>query len=171
MTVVAFTGTQHGMTDEQADALRYVLEQVRFASIDARSKEPDEFHHGDCVGADEEARRIAWAREFQLHCHPGFPEGHPKRARTDNDETYPMKDPLLRNRQMVHLADLVAAAPRTHDEVLRSGTWATIRYARRLRKHLAIIYPDGKIETWTPTFVSESGSPATSAPAASVTST
>jgi hypothetical protein len=144
MTVVAFSGTRAGMTEKQADALRYVLEQIRFATIALGDRTArDEFHHGDCIGADEQARTIAKAREFHLHCHPGFPEGDPQRAGTENDETYPVRPPLARNKEMVELADIVIAAPYSAAERLRSGTWATVRHARKTSTSLIFVYPDG----------------------------
>lgn len=145
MTVVGFTGAQSGMSEEQRDELMYQLEQIRFKSIAEGEREPDEFHHGDCVGADEEAVAIARARGFHLHCHPGFPEEHPKRAGTENHETYPMKDPLVRNRDIVDAADVLIACPALPNEVIRSGSWATIRYARGEGKPVILIKPSGAV--------------------------
>lgn len=156
MTVVGFTGTQRGMTDEQQDALRYVLEQIRFDSIDHRADTPDEFHHGDCIGADAEARTIAKAREYHLHCHPGFPEGHPKRAGTRNDETYPLLNPLARNKRIVDEADVIVAAPASATETRRSGTWMTVRYAQRNNKPVVFVLPTGVVTgdtIWLPSRV------------------
>ncbi|KKM09958.1 hypothetical protein LCGC14_1722330, partial [marine sediment metagenome] len=40
--------------------------------------------------------------------------------------------PLARNKLMVARADFLIATPKTMKEVMRgSGTWATIRYARK----------------------------------------
>ena len=150
MTVVAFTGTRNGMTDEQADAVRYVLEQIRLdtASLyDPAPDTPDEFHYGDCVGADEEAFEIAKAREFHTHCHPAFPEGDPRRAGTKGaDETYDVFPPLARNKRMVDASDILVAAPSGAYERVRSGTWATIRYARMIDKPIVMVLPSGAIQ-------------------------
>lgn len=48
MRSIGFTGTREGMTQAQKDV---------FASLVARI-EPDEFHHGDCVGSDEAAAEL-----------------------------------------------------------------------------------------------------------------
>ena len=54
MSIVGFTGTRQGMTDDQKCALRKLLSEIaRNGSF------PLLFHHGDCVGSDEEAHEIA----------------------------------------------------------------------------------------------------------------
>jgi len=45
---IGFRGTRDGMTDQQKESLRQVLAEYQ----------PDEFHHGDFVGADAEAHEI-----------------------------------------------------------------------------------------------------------------
>jgi hypothetical protein len=37
------------------------------------------------------------------------------------------------------------AAPRTPIETLRSGTWATVRYARAYGRPVWIVLPDGSV--------------------------
>jgi hypothetical protein len=102
--IVGFTGTKKGMSDNQKTQLKWLLHNLW------RIKE---WHHGDCVGADKESDTIVdrhSAAEIQRH-----PAG---------------AAPLQRNRRLVAAVELLVAAPRTDKEVLRSGTWATIRYAR-----------------------------------------
>lgn len=74
-----------------------------------------EFHHGNAEGADKEADRIT--RLFKVR--PTIKK-HPAG-----------RDPLKRDRKIVAIVDVLIAAPKTDKEVLRSGTWATIRYARK----------------------------------------
>jgi hypothetical protein len=59
------------------------------------------------------------------------------------------KEYLDRNHDIVDSSDLLIAVSESTVEVLRSGTWATIRYAKKLRKPIKIIYPDGKVELVT----------------------
>lgn len=54
---------------------------------------------------------------------------------------YPVKPPLKRNYDIVDACDILLAAPRTLTEELRSGTWATIRYARKTGKKYLILAP------------------------------
>lgn len=37
------------------------------------------------------------------------------------------------------------ATPSSKEEELRSGTWSTVRYARKLRRPVTLIYPDGSV--------------------------
>ena len=49
-------------------------------------------------------------------------------------------------------ADVMLACPPNYEEIKRgSGTWATIKFARKSGKPLAIVYPDGgfMVENWT----------------------
>lgn len=123
---LGFTGTQEGMSARQKAAFRQML----------RDRGVTELHHGDCVGADSDAHDIAVACGVpRIVIHP--PEDPVKRAwchRRDNGTTEvfvkPEKDYLPRNRDIVNQTQMLTAAPRTMVEVIRSGTWATVRFAR-----------------------------------------
>jgi hypothetical protein len=54
-------------------------------------------------------------------------------------------DPLIRNRLIAARCDALLATPAEPDEVLRSGTWSTIRYARKEGKPITLILPSGEI--------------------------
>jgi hypothetical protein len=56
------------------------------------------------------------------------------------------KNNLSRNRDIVHAADYMLAAPSGYKNIARgSGTWYSIRYAQQVGKKLYIIYPDGVV--------------------------
>ena len=57
----------------------------------------------------------------------------------------PFADPLARNRIIAARCDALLACPAEPDEQLRSGTWSTIRYARKAGKPITIIRPDGGV--------------------------
>lgn len=97
------------------------------------------FHHGDCLGADAQAHGVARELGFWIVVHP--PEEPRGRAFCDGDVILPEKPFLVRNRDIVDASHLVLAAPKTAEEVLRSGTWATIRYARNEEKVLRVLQP------------------------------
>ena len=63
----------------------------------------------------------------------------------------PAKPPLDRNHDIVERCDLLIATPHTVEEQLRSGTWATIRYARKVHRPHYIIRPCGQLVTYTET--------------------
>lgn len=56
----------------------------------------------------------------------------------------------VRNREIVADSELLIACPRTRDEVLRSGVWATIRAMRRARRPLYLVAPDGALSVEPP---------------------
>lgn len=131
MKHLAFTGTQRGMTP---------LQHVRFRNVVAGLL-PDEFHHGDCIGADAEAHDDVVRTASRVHVHPCTING--KRAWRVGAFLYIPLPPLDRNRVMVDDCEALIACPGAMVEELRSGTWTTIRYARRQRKPVHIIWPDG----------------------------
>ena len=132
--IVGFTGTKQGMTRKQ----RAVLEEW----LAARSG--GVFLHGDCVGADAQAHKIAARCGFAITIYP--PEKNKHRAFCRGAfETLPPMEYLVRDRLIAANCDHLVAAPRTMAEEVRSGTWYTVRYARRLRKPVTIIWPNGSV--------------------------
>jgi len=133
MTAAAlgFTGTRHGMTPAQRAA---VAEIIRNAKI---------LHHGDCLGADREAHDIATAHRAWVVVHP--PATPQWRAFCPGHEHRTPKQYLKRNRDIVDETDELLAAPEG-PAALRSGTWATVRYALSVGRRVTIVWPDGSAE-------------------------
>jgi len=131
---IGFTGTQRGMSYEQGETLLAFLSR----------NETNEFHHGDCIGADAEAHEIAKACHIPIYIHP--PLIPKKRAFKHSKFTYPPKLYLERNHDIVDVCSILIACPHSRSEEMRSGTWATIRYAKKKNKETKIIWPDGKIK-------------------------
>jgi len=110
---VAFTGTRAGMSEAQLDQLESVLRWLRLAFADYAGRVV--LHEGEARGADLQAKALAERLGgFRIAEHPAG------------------RDPLARNRDMVDASSVLVAAPATDREAQRSGTWATVRYARRL---------------------------------------
>lgn len=135
---VGFTGTQVGMTKEQKSKF---IECLRYAT-DANND--DEFHHGDCIGSDEQASKIAHDFGLKVVLHP--PVNRKKRAFCKYDKIKIAKPYLVRNRDIVNDTDILFATPKEEYEVLRSGTWSTIRYALKVGKRVLVFYPSGVME-------------------------
>ena len=132
MIRVGFTGTQKGMTEFQKEKFNYHIQRIK----------PDEFHHGDCIGADEEAHNIV--RKVLPDCriviHP--PLNPSKRAWCVGDVYHTEREYKERNYDIVEYSDVLIATPEQPDEILRSGTWMTIRYARKWKvRDIIIIGP------------------------------
>jgi len=135
--MIGFTGTQKGMTRQQKNVLKKLLSEINI-ELNQISKV---LHHGDCIGADKEACEIALDLGFELHCHP--PINSNKRAFVKSKYVEKEKSYLDRNHDIVNSSYILYATPFEMEEVLRSGTWATIRYARKQNKKITIIFPDG----------------------------
>lgn len=128
---VGFTGTQQGMTRTQIRSVGELLTEWF---------EPgSQFHHGDCVGADVQAAEIAKNIGYEVHCHP--PINTSKRGYFFSDVNYKPKDYLDRNHDIVDAVEQMLATPKENEEVLRSGTWATIRYASKTGKRIYVVSP------------------------------
>lgn len=126
---IGFTGTQFGMNQAQRHQL------VEFFKLNAAAI--SEFHHGDCVGADAQAHNIARSFGLKVITHPCTI--HSKRAHCSADyEEIPMA-PLTRNKRIVKVVDHLVAAPFEPTEQRRSGTWATVRYARALERPVTML--------------------------------
>jgi hypothetical protein len=140
---LGFSGTQDGMTIKQRAALTTWIEDY-FDSI-------THFRHGDCVGADAQAHAIVALLKERHGRHQGmYPRIviHPctienKRAKCHVNvyNVHPAKPPLVRNKDIVDNSDVLIAAPKTATEIMRSGTWSTIRYARKMGKRVIILEP------------------------------
>jgi len=141
---IGFTGTRTGMTTAQWETVGLIMAEA----LDI--KKPNEWHDGDCVGADEQAHGIAVTlkrvADIETHGHPCNKDEW--RANKDFDVMHEVMPPLVRNRIIVDSVDLMIAAPKEYENVVRgSGTWATIRYSFRKKKRLYIVWPDGtKVE-------------------------
>lgn len=85
-------------------------------------------------------------REFdpniRIIVHP--PIDHQFRAYLEGDAKDVMRPYLIRNQVIVEATDVLIAMP-NGEEKLRSGTWSTIRYAKRAGKKVYILMPDGTI--------------------------
>lgn len=124
---IGFTGSRWGMSNQQ----KYTLEDL------LRAIKPEEFHHGDCVGADAEAHRIALMLNIPVIIHP--PGNPTNRAFCDGGTVLPTAPYNTRNHGIVDDTDILIAAPQSEEQVIRSGTWATIRYATKINRRVEII--------------------------------
>ena len=126
-----FTGTREGLTLAQKKKLR--------TCFSLSSALRNEFHFGDCVGADQESFEIC--KEKDDH----FSEVHPKmkywvsiahppinnkyRAYCQADIILTPKEYHVRNRDIVKATKhVLTVCPKSKKEVLRSGTWVYISF-------------------------------------------
>ncbi len=139
--VIGFTGTRTGMNELQKKRLKnFLKKQMKPAHTHGNGSGSPLFLHGDCVGADEEAHEIARELGMEIHIRPcDMPAS---RAYVDADVSHPAQPPLVRNKAIVQECTLLVAAPKEGKEQLRSGTWATVRYAKQAGKPVILIRPE-----------------------------
>lgn len=135
---VGFTGTRNGMTKAQSEAFARLIVELN----------PEEFHHGDCVGADNEAANMvhtAMADKCRIIRHPPNED----RLRAFNPHYFADCDPkpyLERNWDIVNESDILIACPKEACWQPKGGTWHTVDYAMMPgKKPVRIIYPGGEV--------------------------
>ena len=136
MINVGFTGTRKGMSPPQLLRVETIIENH------FHGRPNSWFHHGDCIGADAEAREFAAYMGYQIHCHP--PLDPSNRAWTPFDLRDPEYSYHGRNQRIVKQCDFLIAAP-FQSVSEEGGTWWTINCARRLHKPRYIIFRDGSV--------------------------
>jgi hypothetical protein len=142
---LAVSGTRNGMTDAQRVAFCDLLDGIPFQIARVR--------HGDCIGVDADAHKIVRSRLGDatcIHIHP--PRNKREHAACEQTDgpthVHPDDDFLKRDRAMVDASDVVMAFPRGFKEQPRgSGTWVVIRYAKKKRVPLHVVFPDGRVES------------------------
>ncbi len=125
--IAGFTGTRQGMTVEQKLYLALELHRLKVT----------ELHHGDCIGADDEANTIAREMGIKTVGHPPIDEKH--RAFCKCDVWYGGQPYIERNHNIVKCTVHLFVAPKDTSEQLRSGTWATFRYAQSLDRPITMV--------------------------------
>lgn len=148
---IGSTGTQKGMTDWQAE------ESKKFLLF----KNCTELVFGDCVGSDLQMANIAIDAGVKIFTIYPQNKDSRKRAWCFNPEKdikrengdwllfpsgirvrwMPAKPPLERNKLIVDNSEYMIATPKEFEHSIRSGTWATIRYAWKNKKDITIIPP------------------------------
>lgn len=143
--IVGFTGTQKGMTAAQLHNVEAQLRAWRGQVLYGV--------HGACVGADDQFDQMLVALGLPRVIRPCTITHMrvPCERQGIVLKLYDAAPPLDRNKDIVYESDIVLVTPKTMEEELRSGTWATFRYARKLKRHTMIFWPDGSIEmSWRP---------------------
>lgn len=130
--IIGFTGTEKGMTYPQEEKLTSLLKAFR----------PTVVVHGGCVGADSKFHKIC---RDQLKPRPRIcvlPSNI--RSKQGNwlgaDFVAREAPPLERNDKIVRDVEVLIATPEQNEEIMRSGTWATIRYAKKRNVPVIILY-------------------------------
>lgn len=132
------TGTQNGLNTVQIANVKDVLAKLMYTGFEY-------MHNGKCIGADHDLA-ILWDQIGGKVCWHPPTNAYKMTQLLFNGETSELPAPYLdRNKVIVDRSRVLVACPKETTEQLRSGTWATIRHARRTNKKRIIIYPDGNV--------------------------
>ena len=129
---------------------RHPLGRDEFAARESAQtgKETEAFGgppRGISVGSDKEFHDIAYALGIDIVLH--LPTSDKDQAVChDCIRVLERKPHLRRNRDIVDAVIAMIAVPYSEEEQIRSGTWATIRYARKVGRKLYVIFPDGTVD-------------------------
>jgi hypothetical protein len=144
--IAGFTGTREGLSAFQRENLFNFLTASR----------PYGLHHGDCVGADEEAHGIASMLSIPVVVHP--PSSKKFRAFCGKKKGmlpqplvswHHCKPYLERNRNIVDSATYLIACPKENQrpQAMGGGTWYTVDYAlKQVVSPVYLFYPDGRVD-------------------------
>jgi hypothetical protein len=130
-----FTGNQKGWTPAQDAAVWVLMRRLREKGVEW-------LHHGDCVGSDELAHTIWKHLDGKVHLHP--PDIRKKRAFCKADLESAPRPYLVRNAEIVADTNILLATP-SGPETRRSGTWSTVRMARKAKRPIFIVWPNGTV--------------------------
>ncbi len=146
--IIGFTGTSDGMTEAQQ---RVVFNFLRWwVTLSDQAGSQLILVHGDCIGSDAQADAAAVSFGIPRILRPCNIRG--MRAfcdRLNGGQVFKVHrpvDPMKRNTQIVKDVGTLIATPKG-EEVMRSGTWSTVRRARKYKRQILIVMPNGEWRT------------------------
>jgi hypothetical protein len=119
---IGFTGNRNGLRPDQEEQIKLILDEYKNIIV----------LHGDCVGSDTDFHKICvnYKNKITIHIYP--PNNPMLRAFNDGDKVMEEKSYLERNMDIVKNSDILIACPvDKNKEELRSGTWSTVRQAKK----------------------------------------
>lgn len=131
---LGITGTRKGITESQFNVFyKFIVEDCI-----------THLHEGDCIGADYNLTLMfeMLRPDIVIIRHP--PLNTKTQAGGPYDITKEPKSYLERDKDIVNESQYLWAAPKG-EEIVRSGTWATVRYARIKGIPITIVLPEGEI--------------------------
>lgn len=139
---IGFTGRRDGMTTAQLEAIEDIILRT-VSKYSGKVVAVD----GMCVGADTEFNTLAKKADCYCIAYPGHYRNSPENTSLVGggvyDEIRESDTHFSRNRRIVDDTNVLLATPRSRDTSGRGGTNYTINYAKKNKKPVYIVYPDG----------------------------
>ena len=133
---VGFTGSRNSMSNKQVNIFKQITKTLDIT----------EFHHGGCIGSDEIAdaivKNVKKGKQLKTIIHLSYKKD---KANIKADIEIKPAPYLERNKDIVDQSEILIATPR-NKETFNSGTWTTIRYARKKNIPIYIIKPNGVVK-------------------------
>lgn len=137
MTIIGFTGAREGMKKSSKALIKDFIIKGNYI----------EFHHGDCVGADEQFHLLVDSlniKDAVIHIHPpitsrGYKANCASKLNRTKILLHDEKSFLHRNRDIVNSSDLIIATPKSLSMKHLGGTWWTVNYALEKHKEIMIL--------------------------------
>jgi|694.fasta_scaffold134342_3 hypothetical protein len=132
---IGFTGNRYGLSIEQKEQIKLILDNYTNIIVS----------HGDCVGADTDFHNLCINyretypdKSLMIHI---FPPNDPKSRAFNKGDLLMGENPyLVRNSAIIKNSSILIGCPiDKNKETLRSGTWSTIRKARKQNLLLYIL--------------------------------
>jgi hypothetical protein len=136
---LGFIGTTKGLNKAQKATLAKLLSKLG----------PEEIHLGDHSGDDAEFEPIARIFPSRLIFHPHrVDKDHPYQSRAmlakGSEESVAVVGRLEALRDIVDVAETMIFTPTEREPKSHDECWAAIYYARRRRKQIWYVFPDGQ---------------------------
>lgn len=134
---VGFTGTREGWTPQQREVMvSLLLRRIM-----------EEAHEGDCIGSDAEFYDLVstFLPPQAVHVHPPVDEAHRAFKQQPGNVVHEPKTHFARNRDIVDETDCTIGTPIAMHELPKGGTWYTLNYARKRKKIVIVVWPDGTL--------------------------
>ncbi len=139
MTSVGVTGTRNEITTKQ------IIRGIELLKL-YYEKDDSFLHHGCCIGVDATMAIAALTIGYRLHAFPGpYSQYFSKLAYDISEIRHEQNDFLDRNKTIIDYSQFLIEFPARMGEELRSGTWATVRYAEKHNVSVIVVFPDGSI--------------------------
>ena len=134
---IGFTGNRYGLSVEQKTLIVEIFDNYNDKDIVVL--------HGDCIGSDADFndicikyKKIYPMKNFKIHIYP--PTNDKLRAFCAGDFIANPKQYLERNKNIVLNSNVLIGCPIDKNKpILRSGTWSTIRLAKKHNKQLLLL--------------------------------
>lgn len=131
---IGFTGNRHGLSVNQKEQIIMILDNYENVIVS----------HGDCVGSDTDFHNLCvdyrekCGKNIRIDIYP--PNNPSMRGFNKGDVLMDEKPYLQRNSDIVKNSSVLIACPiDKNNEIMRSGTWSTIRKARKLGREIHIL--------------------------------